>query len=309
MVIVVNYYRPEAFAEAVAKAYPEVEVIACRPEAAEVFKKELARATIVVGNTGSVDLRQFPQLEWIQSFSAGINHLLTRLPQGTRLTRGIGVHDTAMAEHCLARMLAHEHRLLLAWDYQKEGRWVRYPTGRVANKVLGIAGLGSIGTALAKRASALDMTVLGLRSKATPTEHVSTVYGPDQLEEFLRDLDYLAILLPLTDKTRGMFGKKEFAGMKDGAVLISMGRGAVVNEEELIVALEEQRPAHALMDVFETEPLPPDSKLWRLPNVTITPHNAGGSQMEECVALFMHNLHAFIHGGPMRGVVDTKRQY
>ncbi len=309
MTIVVNYYRPQAFLDAIAQAYPDLEVIVCEPGDTEGVLTALKGATILVGNTGNIDLGQYPQLKWVQSFSAGVNHLLPRLPEGVLLTRGLGVHDTAMAEHCLARMLAHEHQLLLAWDNQKKSQWVRYPTGRLAGRVLGIAGLGSIGQALAKRARALDMTVLGLRSQARPCEHASAVYGRDQLEEFLGQLDYLTIFLPLTDATRGMFGKDQFAVMKENSVLINVGRGAVVNEEELIAALKQGRPAYALLDVFEQEPLPPESELWQLPNVTITPHNAGGSQTETCVALFMHNLDAFLNEGTMRGLVDRGRQY
>ena len=313
MVIVVNYYHSPAFEDALRKTYPELKVISLEGGDSGALARALPEATVLVGNTGNVDFHPFPQIKWIQSFSAGINHLIPRVPNHIIITRGLGVHDVAMSEHCLARMLAHEHKLLMAWDNQKKRCWKEYPTGRLAGKVLGIAGLGSIGQALAKRSQALDMKVLGLRSRSQPTPYTDAVYGPAQMDEFLGQLDYLAILLPLTDVTQGMFGKAQFAMMKEGSVLINMGRGAVVKEAELTSALEAEtpKPSYALLDVFNEEPLPPESKLWGLPNVTITPHNAGGSQTEDCVELFMHNLEAFLASQPgsMRGVVERSRQY
>lgn len=308
MRVVIYHPQAERLATRLREARPQLVVVASTDLSR--VQDEMASAEIVLASGfARLDFSTAAQLCWVQVLSAGVDQLAGRLPPGVLLTRGYGLHDDAVSEHCLGRILAHALNLRQAWQQQGERRWQRYPVERISGKVLGLAGLGVIGSAIARRARAFDMHVTGLRRTATPVEGVDRVYGREQLHEFLATADYLVILLPLTTETRGMFGAREFEVMKPGAVLVSLGRGQVVNEPELISALKQGRPAHALLDVFVEEPLPANSELWSLPNVAITPHNAGGSSLEAGLALFLDNLDALLSGRPLKGLVDAGLGY
>lgn len=308
MRVIVYHRHAGQLAARLREARPDLTVVASTDPSH--LQEELAGAEILLASGfARLDFSSAARLRWVQVLSAGVDHLAGTLPPSVLLTRGYGLHDAAVSEHCLGRILAHALNLRQAWQQQGERRWQRYPVERISGKVLGLAGLGVIGSAIARRARAFDMRITGWRRVAVPVEGVDRVYGREQLYEFLSTADYLVILLPLTPETRGRFGAKEFEAMKPGAVLVSLGRGQVIQEPELIAALKRGRPAHALLDVFAEEPLPADSELWSLPNVAITPHNAGGSSLEAGLALFLENLEAWSSGRPLKGRVDPARGY
>jgi phosphoglycerate dehydrogenase-like enzyme len=308
MRVIVYHPQAEQLGAYLQEARPQLEVIAS-PDPAHLQAQMATAEIILATGFARLDFRPAARLRWVQVLSAGVDQLVERLPPGVLLTRGYGLHDHAVSEHCLGRILAHALNLRQAWQQQGERRWQRYPVERISGKVLGLAGLGGIGSAIARRARAFDMRVTGLRRAAVPVEGVDRVYDREQLHEFLSTADYLVILLPLTAETRDMFGAPEFEAMKPGAVLVSLGRGQVIREMELVAALKRGRPAHALLDVFAEEPLPADSELWSLPNVAITPHNAGGSSLQAGLALFLENLDAFLSGRPLKGLVDPGLGY
>ncbi|MEW6522798.1 MAG: D-2-hydroxyacid dehydrogenase [Bacillota bacterium] len=308
MLVFIYHPQAESVAAKVRSAHPHLEVVGSG-NLADVHQYLPHTTVLFTAGFGRLDLGRAASLRWVQTVSAGVDRLVSNLPPGVVLTRGHGLHNVAMSEHCLGRILAHALNLRQALKNQAERRWERYPVERISGKVLGIAGLGVIGSAIARRARAFDMRVTGLRRVAVPAEGVERVYGREELHEFLSTADYVVILLPLTSETHGMFGSAEFEVMKPGAVLMNMGRGQVVKEPELIEGLKRGRPSHALLDVFEEEPLPSGSELWSLPNVTITPHNAGGSTLEDAMALFLENLDRFQSGQPLKGAVDPRLGY
>lgn len=312
MVIVIRHPHAGRCADMVRAEHPDLEVVACTTPAE--LELELPRAEVLL-LSGS----PFPRLEtarrlrWVQVLSAGVDRPLLTLPPGVVLSRGYGLHRAPMAEHCLGYILAHALNLRRALENQAARRWERYPVTRLAGTTLGIAGLGTIGEAIARRARALDMTVVGLRRTARRARYVEQVYPPSELHAFLGRSDYVVALLPLTPATQGMFGAAEFEAMKPGAVFMNLGRGGLVREDELVAGLRRGRPAYALLDVFATEPLPPESELWGLPNVVITPHRAGGSTSDthpdEGLTLFLENLGRYRRGQRLRGLVDRARGY
>jgi phosphoglycerate dehydrogenase-like enzyme len=151
--------------------------------------------------------------------------------------------------------------------------------------------------------------VIGLNRSGKPCEAVETVYTEENLAEFLAAPDYLVLTLPDTPETRHFIDSGALAMMKPSAVLINVGRGSIVNENDLITALQRQQIRAAVLDVFETEPLPGDSLLWELPNAYVTPHVAAASFPQDVVEIFVENYGRFTNGEPLKYLIDFERGY
>jgi phosphoglycerate dehydrogenase-like enzyme len=209
--------------------------------------------------------------------------------------------------------LAHARRLPAALARQAEGRWARDgAVGTVLRgRTLGVVGLGTIGTEVARRAAAFGMRVWGVRRSGAPVAGVDRVVAPDRLDEVLRLADYLALTLPLTPETRGLIGARELALLPRGAFVVNVGRGGLVDETALAEAIAAGRLGGAGLDVFEQEPLPASSPLWRLPGVIITPHVGGSSPgfLDRAVPFFCENLKRYLSGEPLLNRVDVTRGY
>jgi phosphoglycerate dehydrogenase-like enzyme len=254
-------------------------------------------------------------LRWIHSTAAGVDNLL--LPAVTsgrvRLTSSVGIHTIGLPEHVMALVLAFARRLNVAVRNQARHRWDRAPAigDEIHGKTLGVLGLGAIGRALAQRAAAFGMRIIGTKRTPEAIEHVERVLPPSATDDVLRAADYLAIILPLTAETRGLIDGRALGLMRPSAVLINVGRGAVVQEAALIDALRARTIAGAGLDVFEREPLPADSPLYDMENVIITPHVSGASvtYLDRAIPLFCDNLRRYLDGAPMRNVVDPARGY
>jgi phosphoglycerate dehydrogenase-like enzyme len=254
-------------------------------------------------------------LKWIHSTAAGVDGLLSPavMSGSITLTSSVGIHTVGLPEHIMALILAFARRLHISVRNQARHRWDRAPSigEEIQGKVLGILGLGSIGRALAARAAAFGMRVIGTKRTPEPLPHVDQVFPPSGTDDVLRESDYLAIILPLTPETRGLIDGRALALMKRTAVLLNVGRGAVVVEAALIEALKARTIAGAGLDVFEREPLPADSPLYDMENVIVTPHVSGASltYLDRAIPLFCDNLRRYLDGGPMRNVVDPARGY
>lgn len=282
---------------------------------ADAVPAHLGEAEILFGGHFSRDwLADAPHLRWVQVGSAGVDRMPLQAlhERQIRLTNASGVYDDPIAEHLLALMLAHARRLPQFRDQQGKRIWNRISPDLLQGKTLGVLGLGSIGTALARRAQALGMRVLGLRrTQGERPPCVERLLGPDGLPELLSQSDYLALTLPLTPATRHILNEPALRRMKPSAFVLNIGRGALIDEPALASAVREGRLAGAGLDVFESEPLPTDSPLWDLPGVIITPHVAGGSPSNRgrLVSLFCRNLAAYLDGGPMPTEVDYDAGY
>ncbi len=252
------------------------------------------------------------RLEWVQLFGAGVDARAQELgARGVRVTTSSGINAAPIAEFCLLSMLMHVKQMTRRLAAQRAQRWERFRNSELRGKTLGIVGPGRIGQAVAQRARCFEMSVLATRRRYAPgvgLPHIDQLYPPDGLREMLARCDFAVVSTSLGADTRGLIGEAELAVMKPGAFLINVSRGAVVDEAALVRALEGGRLGGAALDVFEREPLPPGSPLWGLPNVIVTPHNAGGirEHAERATLLFCENLARWLAGQPLENEVDPQ---
>lgn len=279
-----------------------------RPEAA---REAVRRATIVLGDPDLAAglLTEAPALRWFQSTFAGVDALLPLPSKRIALTRVEGVFGPAMSEYVFGYVLSLARGLFKARENQVRQVWQRIPYQRLAGRRMGICGMGDIGRHLAKTARHFGMTVWGYRLRPTACPEADRLFHPDEFHAFLAGADVVVVTLPLTPATHGLFDEAAFAAMKPTALLINVGRGPIVSEKALVRAVREGRIGGAVLDVFETEPLPADSPLWTLPEVFITPHQAAVSFAEEIVGIFLENYRRFKAGRPLKYVVDPDRGY
>jgi phosphoglycerate dehydrogenase-like enzyme len=260
-----------------------------------------------------------PQLRWIQASSSGIGPLVAkhryqeRLPD-TVITRASGIHAQPMAEFCLMAMLMHVRRHDLMVSQQRERRWERFAGTDLRDRTVVIVGLGAIGGEVARLCTALGMRVVGV-GRGTSRERYANaplaVYHPvSALDAVLPEAEYLVLVVPHTPETEGLIGAPQLARLPQGAVLINIGRGALVDEPALVVALTSGHLGGAALDVFAKEPLRADSPLWAMPNVLVSPHSASTSdrENERLVELFVENLGRWGRGEEMVNVLVRSEQ-
>ncbi len=264
---------------------------------------------------------QLPNLKWVQHWAAGVDRFTNRpdiMARDFLLTRGSGVHAIPISEHILAYLLAFARglpgaiRAQLAHRWEKAGSAQRTDVFELAGKTMLLIGVGAIGARTAQVASALGMRVIGVRyDPSRPAAGVERMVGQAQLLDVLPEADFVVLTVPLTRDTYGMIGERELRAMKPTAILVNIGRGKTVQEDQLIRALQEGWIAGAGLDVFETEPLPPDSPLWDLENVIITAHYAGHGPHyhERAFEIFLDNLKRYREGETLRNLVDRTRGY
>ncbi len=253
------------------------------------------------------------RLRLIQVLGAGVDGVLPApdLPASVMLANQRGMSAEPMAEFGLALVLALLKQLPLFVAAQREHAWRRVLPARAAGRTLGILGLGAIGEALALRAAALGMRVIGTQREPKPHPAVARIEPPEHTDRVLAEADVVVVLLPLTDETRGLLSRERFARMKPGALLVNLARGGIVDEAALVEALRSGRLAGAAFDVFAEEPLPAASPLWDAPKLWITPHMAGGFPeiLEETARRFAENVARLERGEPVHNAIDRTRGY
>ncbi len=194
------------------------------------------------------------------------------------LTSASGIHGTQISEMIVAMMLVFTKQLHKFMRYKFEAKWQPHTPDELAGKTLGIIGLGSIGSETAEEAKCLGMKVIALKKHPDKKpDYVDELIDSEGFDRLLRQSDFIVLTLPLTGETRHMVSEEQLRSMKPTAYVINMGRGALIDTNALLKALREGWIAGAGLDVFENEPLPTDSDLWKLDNVLITPHVAGAS--------------------------------
>ncbi len=252
-----------------------------------------------------------PRLRWLHGMGAGVEWaLVPALPSRVIVTRAPGVFGPWMAEYVLGWCLWVTQRMAAYQDAQRRREWIQHvPPARVGGKTLAIVGLGDIGRVVARAARALGMRVVGVTRSGRAVSGVDRVYPSRQLGRALASADFVTVIVPLSEGTRGLIGARELAAMRPTAWLLNIGRGPVVDETALLQALERRTIAGAILDVFGTEPLPPDHPLWAADNVVITPHISGPSTPEGLAPVFNDNLARYLAGRPLRHVVDRQRGY
>jgi len=257
-----------------------------------------------------------PRLRWIQSLTGGCDQWLASpdLPPDAVLTCARGTHRQSMPENILAALFVlTKHLVPIALD-QRERRWTRHVNESLAGQTLGILGLGAIGAEVARKAAALEMRVIGTRRSGAaggPPPGVERVHGPEETARVLAESDFVLLLLPSTDETRGIIDRKTLALMKPSARLLNFARGDLVVDADLVEAVRARRIAGAVLDVFTREPLPPDSPLWTTGGIVVFPHVGGLHPRRDdfVAALWADNLRRFAAGQPLREAVDRARGY
>ncbi|MDQ1416342.1 MAG: hypothetical protein QOF81_1955 [Acidimicrobiaceae bacterium] len=277
-----------------------------------------------------------PDLAFIQSCSAGVEHLIPLVPAGLTVCNASGVHANAIAETVIAAILGRAKMLEQRKQDQTERVWRQLPCREVVGSTVCVLGVGRIGTAVARLAQALDMTTVGIRRGGPAKDHPATnrsgagrsatdrsatdrsgadhfgaVFGVTDRMDALSQADYLVVACPLTDETRGLIGKEELSALKPGAYLLNVARGAIVDEGALLDALRNGQLSGAFLDAHIQEPLPPDHPLWATPGVDISPHDSHASQLmgDRHVSLFCENLRRHLSDEPLLNVVDAGRGY
>jgi phosphoglycerate dehydrogenase-like enzyme len=269
---------------------------------------------IVLGWLGKDVLISCRRLRWVFSLSAGVEKLpLAELAAaGVTVTNARGIHGPQIAEQTMGVIIAFSRQLSRCLRNQQHKKWEQLlPVDELTGKTLCIVGAGSIGQEIARKAKAFDMRVIGVKRRPSALPHFDEVWPGDELPAALRQADYTVLITPLTDETYHLIGSTEFQVMKPGSIFINVSRGDTVDEAALIAALQNGSIAGAGLDVFHEEPLPPDSPLWEMENVLITPHNAGLSPhyADRIIDLFAASLACYREGMPLPNQIDPGRKY
>jgi phosphoglycerate dehydrogenase-like enzyme len=291
-------------------------------EQVEAFERAAPDAEVIFNWSGSRELlrevfRMCPRVRWVHTRWAGLDGLL--FPEleesAAALTNGTGVFSESLGEFALAGILFFAKDLGRMIRNQAAGRWEQFDVDEISGQTLGIIGYGDIGHQVASRARAMGMRVVAVKRHALPPgatdAHAERIYTPERTEEMIAISDYILVTAPLTTETRGLVGEREFAAMKPTAVVMNLGRGPVIDEAAMLRALRERRIRGAVLDVFDTEPLPPDHPFYRMDNVLVSPHTADHTAdwLERAMRLFLENFERFRKGEPLNNLIDKKLGY
>lgn len=254
-------------------------------------------------------------VRWVHSKAAGLDHQLfpELVESSVPLTNGRGVFSASLGEFALAAILFFAKDFPRMLRNQAAEVWEPFDVEEIAGKTVGIIGYGDIGQAVATRVYAMGMRVLATKRHIpeAPDPLIERYYKPDKQREMLALCDYVVITAPLTEETRHMIGEAEFAAMKSSAVVINVGRGAVIDEAAMIRALTEKRIKGAGLDVFEREPLPAGNPLYKLENVLVSPHCADNTAdwLDQAMRFFLEQYERFEKGEPLKNVVNKGLGY
>ena len=279
---------------------------------------------IVLGEPSRIKsaLPSLPAVSWAQSIWAGVEPLLD--PASRRdyiLTNARGVFGGLMSEYIFGYLLAHERRIFQRLEDQKNKRWDDSDTGTLRGKTIGLLGVGSIGADVARTAKFFGMNVRGYTWSSETSPHVDKYYHPkspfsprekaedEGLISFATGLDYLVNILPNTKDTRKIINADLLNALPSHALVINVGRGPAVDESALLEALNQNKIAGTVLDVFEQEPLPKDHPFWTTPNLIITFHTAAPSLAQDIVKIFIENYKLFIEDKPLKYQVEFEKGY
>lgn len=312
---IVHQYAP-ALSGAIAPRLPDGVSFRALGESADTgwAVPDDADVLLISQNSNAVGLgRNMPRpagwpfnLRWVHLRSTGIDKYPDWIYEAPLLTVSRGIYAVPISEYVLAAMLSFAKGIPGLWATDRAG-WSGRKLGGLAGTTLGIVGFGAIGKAIAKRALAFDMTVLGTRRSGGESGMEGVAIAP--LADVLARADHLVLCAPLTEETRGMIGAEALAAMKPGAHIVNIGRGPVLDTEALRPALEWL--GGATLDVTDPEPPAEGHWLYSHPTVRLSPHTSGSSPQTEAIVtdVFVANLARFIAGEPLDGVVDRTARY
>jgi glyoxylate/hydroxypyruvate reductase A len=256
-------------------------------------------------------LRRLPNLKVLISFGAGIDHLdLSVVPEHVPVVRMVepGLVD-GMVEYVTMSVLAIHRNLIDYMREQSRGTWRVLDVVPAGTRSVGVMGLGVLGKAVLQGLGAFGYRRYGWSRRLGQIPGVTCYAGGDSLQEFLGHCDILVCLLPLTAETRGILDRRLMSGLPRGAWLINVGRGAHLDEQALLEALEAGQLSGAILDVFETEPLPEFHPFWQHPRIVVTPHIAAETQPHTAAPIVLENIRRHQRGEPLRDLIDRRRGY
>ncbi len=266
----------------------------------------------VVWRPRTGDLAKLPNLKAIVSIGAGIDHVLAdeALPQGVPIIRTVGTDLTQrMREYVALQVLRHHRDMPRQLQAQAEKDWHAIVVPVAPNRIVGVMGLGNLGTAAAQTLAGLGFTTRGWSKSPKSIEGVETFTGPEQFDDFLSGCEILVNLLPLTDQTRGLMNAELFGKLAKGACVINCARGPHLVDEDLLAALDSGQIKQATLDVFHQEPLPTDNPFWDHPAITVTPHVASQIDAATGGRIIAANLKTYEETGTCADLADAGRGY
>ncbi|MEX0809954.1 MAG: D-2-hydroxyacid dehydrogenase [Dongiaceae bacterium] len=255
-----------------------------------------------------------PNLRWIHIIGAGVEHLCPMgwLPAGVTLVNNKGAHAAKGGEFGVMAIFMLHNRMPGIVENQKTRRWESLYSTPIAGKTVLVIGVGSIGGAVARLIKPYDVTVIGVSRHGRPASGVDRMVTTAELDSVLPLADYVFMATPLTEETRGLMDRRRLALMKPGSGIVNVGREGVMDYAALAEQLRRGHLSGAILDVFDPEPLAPESPLWQTPNLIVTPHvsaDDGDSYVAITLKLFFDNMRRHLNGEPLRNMVDSKLGY
>jgi len=314
------WQAPPWFAERLRRDFPQLDVVHLHDYGR--INDEIADADIAIAwSLRGEQISAARKLKWIHSTATAVHALMSDELRASNIvvTNARDVHGPVVAEHAMSLVFALAKRLPQAMRFQQQKHWAQQdiwndtPRPReLKGATIAIIGLGGIGRPLAKIASSLGMRDIGVREHPERgCDGVEKIYSFAHLDEALAQADFVVLALPVTAKTHHLMNASRLARLKPEAYLINVGRGVLVDEAALIDALRSKSFAGAALDVAEEEPLPPESPLWAMDNVFITPHIASLTEQmwERHYQTFTQNLRRFLNNQPLLWLVDKEKAY
>ncbi|MBQ6053177.1 MAG: D-2-hydroxyacid dehydrogenase [Clostridia bacterium] len=283
----------------------------------KVTAEDISDADAVIGNVPAGLMKHAKKLEWFQSQMAGVDPYIKDgvIPERVVITNVTGAFGLAISEHMVGCVFELYKKLHLYRDNQNNAVWRDMGSVKqIEGQTVLTVGLGNIGGSFAKKMKALGAyTIAVKRRPSEKPEYIDELYLSDMLDSVLPRADIVALCMPDTPETRGMFSAQRISHMKDGATLVNIGRGSAVDTEALSDALENGKLYGAALDVFEKEPLEPENRLWSIPNAIITPHISGFFHLrktyENIIDICIRNYENYVHGRPFFNVIDRETGY
>ncbi|MDT4763045.1 D-2-hydroxyacid dehydrogenase [Sphaerochaeta sp. PS] len=310
-----SHFNPtEAEISFLKTTYPQLSITSTEETA--YTAEQIEKAEIIVGFPRAEDLPKAKNLKWLQAASAGVLQYADKglyVNKDCILTTASGTYGRQIGDHVLGMIIAFNHQFLTYHNQMKTKIWARYfPTNDIWESTILIIGFGDIGQNVARLAKAYGMRVIAL--KRTPTDkpaYVDELLTVEHLDRMLPTADYVVVCTASTPETEKIIDARRIGLMKQGSYIINVARGSLVDQEAVIEALEKGKLGGAGFDATEPEPLPPENKLWSLPNVLITPHSSGLSPRgpSKMFSIFADNLKHYLTDKNMKNIVDFERKY
>ncbi|PTD94063.1 D-2-hydroxyacid dehydrogenase [archaeon SCG-AAA382B04] len=315
--ILVSYPLPDKWFEKV-REIEDVDVVKATEE--EEILEEVKDAEVVFDK--QISLRAFraaDELEWIQSPYVGVDMLLIDevVESDVRVTCARGIHSSQVSDHVFAFILCFAREIPGFIENRENRVWEERhpfpfkPLMELKQKNLGVVGLGTIGKEVARKGKCFNMNVLGVKKHQEDLEYVDELFTPKELDRVISRSDFLVLCVPYTPETKDMIGEKELREMKDSAYLINVARGEVLDEDALVQALRGDWVGGAALDVVDTEPLPKDSRLWKVNDLLLTPHVAGSTPRywKRVYEIFRENIERYKEDKELINMVNKEEGY